>query len=346
MPVVIARLVAVAAFLASAAPLCAQVSPPQYRAGYEVLRIDDLGRSRPIQLDIWYPASAAAEGEHRYGLGTGRVALGAAIAPGRFPAILLSHGALGAATNYAWIAEHLARSGFLVVGVSHFGESPVFGPDTIDPTTVTRFGARTRDFSAALDFVMLRSKYAPFVDSTRVGALGHSSGGATVAMLAGGRYRPEGMAAHCGSASAQGDRGCRYPAGQPPARSASEMPTADPRVRLIVLLDPAVGPGFDRASLAEVVLPALVIGSTDNDFLPFASHAGRYAALLPRAELLRLDRGEGHFVYIDECSVPAEAMGVPLCTDRPGVNRGDVHERLAARIGDYLTAHLAATPSQ
>ena len=325
--------------VAASQPLVAQNDPgTRYRAGYEETRITDPARARPIQLDVWYPAEAA-ETTHRYGLSTGRVAPGAPMATGRFPVILLSHGALGAATNYAWIAERLARSAFVVVGVSHFGESRVFGEATINLATVADFGARTRDFSFALDFVLQRSKWASGVDGGRVGALGHSSGGATVAMLAGGRYNREAMAAFCLSNEGNTDRGCGYRTGAP-AETASAPPTAESRVRAVVLLDPAVGPGFDSPGLARVKAPALVVGSFSNDFMPFALNAQRYAGFLPNAEAIRLDRGEGHFVYLDECSAPVEAMGVPICSDRPGVMRRDVHQTLGARVVDFLTRQL------
>src|SRR5215471_9906026 len=205
-----------------------------HRAGYQVLRIDDAGRSRPIQLDVWYP-TPADETPHHYGLSNGRVAADAAVTVGVFPALLLSHGALGAATNYSWIAEYLARKGFVIVGVSHFGESPVFGQTSVDPSTVSRFGSRTRDLSFALDFVLRRSRWAAAVDPARIGAIGHSSGGATAVMLAGGRYQPESMAAYCRSQAASSDRGCRYPAA-PPIASEQDNQVADDRIRAIVLL--------------------------------------------------------------------------------------------------------------
>jgi len=310
-----------------------------HRAGYQASRIDDAARSRQVQLDVWYP-TLADETAHGYGLSTGRVAAGAAVASGTFPLMLLSHGALGDATNYSWIAEYLSRHGFVIVGVSHFGESPVFGQATVDPTTVSRFGARTRDLAFALEFVLRRSQWASAIDPARIGAIGHSSGGATVVMLAGGRYQPESMAAYCRSQAGSGDKGCRYPAATA-AAGEDDIPVADGRVRAIVLLDPAVGPAFDQATLAEVKVPALVVGSVDNDFVPFASHAGRYAALLSNVEALRLDGGEGHFVYLDECSSTIEAMGVRLCADRPGVVRKDVHARLSARVLTFLNRHLA-----
>jgi predicted dienelactone hydrolase len=138
---------------------------------------------------------------------------------------------------------------------------------------------------------------------------------------------------------AEEDRGCRYPV-EASSGSAVEPPTGDARVRAIVLLDPAVGPGFDEAALAPVKASALVVGSVDNDFMPFTFHAGRYAQLLPNVDVVRLESGEGHFVYLDECSLPLEAMGVRLCTDRPGVVRRAVHTRLRDRIVDFYTQSL------
>jgi predicted dienelactone hydrolase len=80
--------------------------------------------------------------------------------------------------------------------------------------------------------------------------------------------------------------------------------------------------------------------------MPFALNPQRYAEFLPNAEAIRLDRGEGHFVYIDECSLPVEAMGVPLCSDRPGVMRRDAHQELGARVIAFFTRQLQTQTGQ
>ena len=110
------------AVVASQALVAQDQAATRHRAGCEALRLTDPARSRPIQLDVWYPTNGD-EATHRYGLSSGRVAVAAPVAAGRFPVVLLSHGALGSASNYSWIAERLARAGFVVAGVSHFGES-------------------------------------------------------------------------------------------------------------------------------------------------------------------------------------------------------------------------------
>jgi predicted dienelactone hydrolase len=105
-----------------------------------------------------------------------------------------------------------------------------------------------------------------------------------------------------------------------------------------VLLDPALGPAATVDSLRSVTVPTLVIGAADNDFLPFAAHARHYAEQIRGARLVALERGEGHFVFIDACGHDAEAQGVPLCRDREGVDRNRVHTELLASIAAFLDA--------
>ena len=229
-----------------------EISAQTYAAGYEVLRIID--RDRPIQLDVWYPSLGANETEHDYGLSIGRVASGAEVSSENMPVVLLSHGAMGAAANYSWIAEHLARHGFLVVGVSHFGESPVFGRDSVRLESASRFDERTRDLDNALQFVFERSRYASRIDKERFAAIGHSSGGASVLMLAGVEFSPALLTAHCGSSAAAADKGCQYPSSDADV-TAQTLTTSSRRPKALVVMDPAVGPGFSDSALQALSYP-------------------------------------------------------------------------------------------
>ncbi len=317
---------------------CATTLQPKadISAGYDTQRIADAG-GRVIQLDVWYPTTAAEQAQS-YKFGMGSVAKGAPVAGGKLPVVLLSHGSMGAASNYSWIAEPLARHGYLVLGVSHFGESPVFGPATMNPATVSHFGDRTRDINAAFDYLIHKSAYASQVDSHRLGALGHSSGGATVLMLAGAGFSMDDLRSYCATARAT-DKGCQYPVGAP---SSDQAPVASQTpIKAMVLLDPAAGPGFTQASLQALKTPSLVIGSVEDDFLPFAAHAGRVGGMLGSASLVPLAGGEGHFVYVDRCGLPIDVMGVKLCADRAGVDREATHAKLVPEVLSFFDRHLA-----
>ncbi len=318
----------------------------EHLVGYSVLRTEDQARGRPILIDAWYPADpAATESEHTYGLGHGRVAAGAGPAGGPHAVILLSPGAYGSARNYSWIAEHLARRGYVIVGVSHYGESYLYGTETIDPVAAVHPERRPPDCTFALDHLLGTPPFRDVADPARIGAIGHSSGGATVLELGGAEFEPRAMARYCASGAARDDRGCAY------ARGAIATPDQEPtpgaafrnsRVGAIVALDPALGPGHGEQSLAAMTVPVLVIGATHNDFLPFEHHAGRYARLIPGASLMTLSNGEGHFVYLDECDADLDANGVPLCRDREGLDRSEVHARLKGIIAAFFDQHLGA----
>ncbi len=311
--------------------------------GFTALRTEIKERSRPLHVDLWYPAvSSAAESEFHYQPGsTGKVSLQAVPAEGPAPLIVLSHGILGSARNYTWLAEDLARHGFIVAGVSHYGESSIYGPETVDPSVVRRSWERPRDGSAAMDFVLAHPAFGGAVDPARIGAVGHSLGGATVLALAGAVFDPAAMREYCGSVASKGDRACREADERfPESLGQVDGDLGDERVRAVAALDPSLGPGHSARSLSRVQVPVHIVATVENDFLPFEHHAGRYARLIPGASLTPLAHGEGHFVFVDECNGEDQVDGVPVCRDRNGVRRSAVHARLAEILGRFFTENL------
>ncbi len=293
-------------------------------------------------VDVWYPVSDGTSEPYNYGLGRGHVVEAGAIAAGRFPLIMLSHGALGAARNYSWIAEPLARAGYVVAGVSHFGESYVYGAHTVEPGAVLRFWERPLDVSAAVSYMIDASPLSAAIDRDRIGFVGHSSGGATGLLLAGGTFDAEKMAAYCETPEARADRGCDYAETtvDDEVKAPEDQNYRDDRVQALAILDPALGPGFRDFGGLPSDTGLLVVGSTDNDFLPFESHAGRIANLLPDVEWHWLAGGEGHFVYLNICGLEIEANGVPLCVDRDGVSRLQSHRDLITLVRSYFATRL------
>lgn len=319
----------------------------QFKAGHRRYQWHDRRRDRPVWADVWYPTSDAEE-EHRIfaGLGDGLAVSDASLADVSESTLLivLSHGANGSAPNYSWLAEYLARRALIVLGISHYGESWLYGANTIDPGAASRLWVRPLDCSFALDELMKLDQFKSRIDPARIAAIGHSSGGATAIALAGAVFDPAALQAYCRSDAARFDRGCRYGTSQVSATAPPDETRwsyRDTRISAAVLLDPAAGPGYSEATLTNVKIPVLVVGSTNNDFLPFEHHAGRYAALLANATLIELDSGEGHFVYVNSCNSELAVDGVPLCVDRIGVDREAVHAKLAPRILKFLSGAFA-----
>jgi predicted dienelactone hydrolase len=202
-----------------------------------------------------------------------------------------------------------------------------------------RFWQRAEDVSFALNTLGNDNPFARDVNWKAAVMIGHSSGGQTAAALAGVILNMQQMREYCGTAAALGDLGCNFSTNAPPSYlSANQIGRSyrDPRISALVLLDPALGPAATNDSLRGVTTPTLIIGARDNDFLPFDAHAARYAREIPLAELVSLENGEGHFVFMDSCSHDFAAQGVSLCRDRPGVDRTRVQSGLLARILVFL----------
>ena len=159
-------------------------------------------------------------------------------------------------------------------------------------------------------------------------------------MMAGAKFSASEMSAYCASGAAAADKGCSYPMTRGGDETAY-VPVAFGRpLKAVVVFDPAVGPGFTASGQTQPV-PTLVVGAVNNDFLPYAAHAGRIRTVVSGAEIVRLENGEGHFVFVDQCASSIEVMGVPLCSDRPGVDRRALHDRLAVIVEQFLARHLA-----
>lgn len=111
-----------------------------------------------------------------------------------------------------------------------------------------------------------------------------------------------------------------------------------------MLLDPALVPGYADVSAVAQTTSVLIIGPVDNDFFPFPHYARSLAANVSHAATRWLDDGEGHFVFLDSCGLDIEAQGVPICLDRPGVERDAVHDRLAEPIVGFFERALEPGP--
>jgi len=316
-------------WLLSALSLPATAAP--FPTKTDVLDLGILDTGRPSKINIWYPRGECPEN-------TGRLCLADAAVTSKV--LVLSHGTMGSAVNYSWLGEGLAEAGFVVVGVNHYGESQIYGESTQNPRSSALIWQRAQDISALLTRLAGEKVFQRDVDWSNVVAMGHSAGGQTTAMLAGARFDLRRIAPYCESSEAKADLSCNYSRN---SASASEQFVAlfdagyqDTRVKKIVLLDPAQGSALQQESLGGMALPSLIVGAAHNDFLPWKNNGERYAAGIPNAQTISLNGQEGHFVFLTPCGHKTQVMGVPLCEDRPGVDRAAVQRDLAQRIADFV----------
>lgn len=190
-----ALVAATALYLGAALPAKAADCNGRHAAGYRVLYLHD-GR----KLAVWYPTLSPEQRSSSRGFAS-RVARDAPAAPcPRMPLLLFSHGWGGCALQSIFLTEELARNGYVVAAPDHADAACAIGADTLDlgrlridssffdPASWSDRSqvGRLHDLRAAISRVAADRELASIVDTSRIGAAGHSLGGYAVIGMAGG----------------------------------------------------------------------------------------------------------------------------------------------------------------
>jgi hypothetical protein len=161
---------------------------------------------------------------------------------GAFPLVMFSPGWGGAAYYNMDVGTSLAKHGFVVAAVTHYGDNSSFNrAEPFDPLAVALYN-RPRDVSAALDAVLEMDLLSGAIDQSMIVASGFSLGGYAAMVLAAGD-----------------DLVCDLvDSGRiPPWTCAPSFP--DPRITMIIPLDGS-NQFLHFQELARITLPAMGIG--------------------------------------------------------------------------------------
>jgi predicted dienelactone hydrolase len=316
-------------------------------------------QTRALLATVWYPAAATAREQPQW-IGTpgkplaraGEAAPGAALArrPERFPLIVISHGTGGSALAMAWLGARLASHGYIAVAVNHPGNN------ALEPYTAqgfTLWWLRAKDLSAVIDGMLSDHRFAPRIDSRRIGAAGFSLGGYTMVEIAGGRTSPA-LFAFC-SAHPHARR-CADPPEfpglvnraltllktSPSYRAAVRGASAsyrDPRVRAILAIAPANGVAFVPASLERISIPVEIVAGSADVIEPVNENARYFATHIPGSRFT-LVPGVGHYTFFATCTALGKRTQPELCDDGPGINRRRIHSLVAQLAVKFFATHL------
>lgn len=237
-------------------------------------------RGRVLPVQIWYPVDPDDDGGAKpatYPFPGLEVpsAMGLADAPiasGPFPLVVYSHGDGGLRYVSAFLTEHLASHGFIVVAPGHTGNTAVdsFAGTSEDQAQVAL--DRPQDMSDTISAALAGD--AGFEDTAAetnpeaISVIGHSFGGYTALAVAGG----------------VGD--------EPP----------DQRVDAVVGLAAATS-GLGDDVLTSIEVPTLLLWATDDETVELEANAPRPDELIPGRPYVRADiAGAQHQSFTDVCS--------------------------------------------
>ncbi|MEM9117912.1 MAG: alpha/beta fold hydrolase [Cyanobacteria bacterium P01_F01_bin.56] len=187
----------------------------------------------------------------------------------RGPMVVLSHGFGADRYFFNYLAQHLASHGFTVVALEHPGSNvDALSREEGAILPAEEFVERPRDVSFILDRLADLNQHSFFLrDRLRMDSItfvGHSLGGYTGLVLAGGKVDPIALTDFCttlevGASSPAEWFQCAATEAQLPPES-----LADARITQLVLMNPVAGQLFGNEGLRPVKLPTLVVTSTSD----------------------------------------------------------------------------------
>ena len=320
-------------------------------AGTGLAEIAGLAGNPPVV--VFYPTEASGPPVQRWQF-TLPLVEQAPPAPGNGRLVVISHGSPSNPWVNADLAIALAQAGFTVAAPWHARDNSDDSPDA-GPVSWKR---RPLEVSSAIDAVLQDPRFGPGLDPRRVGAYGMSAGGHTMLTLAGGRWSPATLRAHCLAHLEQDFATCVGPSIAAPTGgwfdgiklavvrwvigwklddSAWNSHT-DPRITAIVAGVPFAA-DFDMASLARPTAALALVSARQDAWLVPRFHSDAVLRACSGCERLADLPHGGHGALLSPLP-KTEGRIAELVNDPPGFDRAVEVPALLARIVGYFQRQL------
>ncbi len=308
-----------------------------------------------VSVAIWYPSSTPARaipaGPFSLHAASNGEWLPASGHADQYPLLIISHGTGGSSIAHHRIADSLAIAGYLVAAIEHPGDNY---QDRSLVANKQYFDERPRQLQALMAALASDPALGARIDPSRVGAIGHSAGGYSVAALLGANPDRDALIAHC--AEQNDDPSCGYadpsvgvttptdmPFQLPPeADSAVGHPTLT--IQSAALLAP-LGSVVSASSRISAEIDVLIMDAEQDAILPSQYHADRIHKSAPHAHRTTA-KGAGHFSFISPVVAAwAESLG-EVAEDPTGFDRDQFNTHVSQTLQAWFDSTLKHTANR
>lgn len=326
----------IALLVACSEPIAPPGAAGPYRAGATTFVATD-SRGRELKMEVWYPTDGTTGAPGDYSPMTLQLdALrNAEPLPGPWPMVAFSHGSQAIRFQSAFLTEHLATHGFVVVAPDH-ARNTMFDND--DDAMGQVMLDRPDDIVESVELLLSEAAsdglLAGVVEDGDWAIVGHSFGALTSLIVGGGVPDIDSGVAHC-DAGYDG-RACDVITPGFADLARETVIETDPRVVTTVAMSPlawyAFGP--DGEGLQSVKKP-LILGGTKDPITGYAEEIEPvFESLGEDGTMLVFDEA-GHYPFSDICLL------VPLLFEEcdPEAGFADL-ATVQAQTNHVVTAHL------
>ena len=275
--------------------------------------IDASRNNRAVTTRLWYPVVETGGDKAMYFDAVVIKVQGKAIDKGSawkekgpFPVVMFSHGFKGIDWQSYDFTEYLASHGYVVAAPDHAGNT-LF--DVSVSKEVESKSALERPIDLRFAYDELAKLNGPgggdfegLLDLGHVAVTGHSFGGYTALVAAGGTVNVDAAKKGCETASnmlCKGGYMNFWPNGTTIA-----LAEPIPGLKAAIGLAPGFYVAFGKAGLASIGVPTLLIGGTLDGTTPVVSDITPIYQDLPVAKAEVVITGAGHMSYTDVCALP------------------------------------------
>ncbi len=277
--------------------------------GSEQMKIVDKTLNISFPVLIQYPTHEPST-TIPFGPFTMDVSPDAKIIEGQFPLVIISHGNGGSHLVYRTISTHLAKNGYIVAMLEHYGNNR--NNNQWENTNANLIN-RPRHVSLIIDELLSINRFGKSISVNNIAVLGHSMGGYTALVLAGGLPRTR-----------EGEK--------------IEV-SSDPRVKAIVLLAP--GTGWFMNSLQNVTIPILMLIAEHDQITPRWNAEIVLNNVPDKAQVtFREVENAGHFSFLSPFPAAMKNSNFLPSTDPEGFDREQFHKQIPAEILEFLNDKL------